>query len=151
MYLHRSRFQQLPWSSETIYLKICPKGRVQSLEPTQPDRQAGNPTAPTAPSAGNSPDPDGKGLAPLRSRRSLWQDFSHQRSWNREGPIAKTNNGRVPAPTVPCNSDRSDTRQLLNLQLRPVRFRPVEMEELAAGLVHTLVSMRTEIVALALQ
>src|SRR5690606_37515201 len=41
MYLHRSRFQQLPWSAETIYLKIRPKGRVQSLEPTQPDRQAG--------------------------------------------------------------------------------------------------------------
>ncbi len=52
---------------------------------------------------------------------------------------------------VSCNSDRSDTRRLLNLQLGPVRFRPVQMEELAAGLVHALVSMRTEIVALALQ
>jgi len=57
MYLHRSRFQQLPWSAETIYLKIHPKGRVQSQEPTQPDRQAGNATAS---SAGGFPDPDGK-------------------------------------------------------------------------------------------
>ncbi|HCF95032.1 MAG TPA: hypothetical protein DEW46_08220 [Verrucomicrobia bacterium] len=56
MYSHWSRFQQLPWSAETIDLTIYPTGRVQSQEPTQPDGQAGNATAS---SAGGFPDPDG--------------------------------------------------------------------------------------------
>ncbi len=55
--LHRSRFQQLPWSTASVSLKKPQKGRLQSMEPTHPDRQLENVTAP---SAGGSPDPDGE-------------------------------------------------------------------------------------------
>jgi hypothetical protein len=57
MQLHRNRFQQLPWSTESVSLKIPPKSRLQSMEPTHPDRLVENATAP---SAGGFPGPDGK-------------------------------------------------------------------------------------------
>ncbi len=46
--LHWSRFQQLPWSTESVSLKITPKSRLQSMEPTHPDRLVENVTAPSA-------------------------------------------------------------------------------------------------------
>jgi hypothetical protein len=55
--LHRSRFQQLPWSTESVSRKKPRKSRLQSMEPTHPDRLVENVTAP---SAGGFPGPDGK-------------------------------------------------------------------------------------------
>jgi hypothetical protein len=57
MQLHQSSYQPPPWPVETVYLKIPQKCRLQSIEPTHLHRQVENATAP---SAGNSPDPDGE-------------------------------------------------------------------------------------------
>ena len=62
--LHWSRFQQLPWSIESVSLKITPKSRLQTMEPTHPDRLVENVTAP---SAGGFPGPDGE----VRLRKRL--------------------------------------------------------------------------------
>ncbi len=66
MQLHQSSYQPPPWPVETVYLKIPQKCRLQSIEPTHLHRQVENATAP---SAGNSPDPDGKSL-PQRAQRA---------------------------------------------------------------------------------
>ncbi|MGI6299819.1 MAG: hypothetical protein ACOX52_01990 [Verrucomicrobiota bacterium] len=57
MQLHRSSYQPLPCPVEKVYLKIPQKCWVQTIEPTHLHRQVENATAP---SAGNSPDGDGK-------------------------------------------------------------------------------------------
>jgi hypothetical protein len=71
--LHRSRFQQLPWSTESVSLKIPPQSRLQSMDPTHPDRLVENVTAP---SAGGFPGPDGevrlRMRLPFRTGSSQW-------------------------------------------------------------------------------
>jgi hypothetical protein len=97
--LHRSRFQQLPWSTESVSLKKPQKSRLQSMEPAHPDRLLENVTAP---SAGGFPGPDGEVRLrirlPFRTTSSLYGTWL---SMYRSNPVAGHNN-MVAVPGFPC-------------------------------------------------